>query len=218
MSPDLPPATPQARGRRNPAPIPVKIIVSGGFGVGKTTLIGAASEIEPLTTEEYLTEVSDGIDSLTGVERKTTTTVALDFGRLTFPRQQMVLYLFGAPGQDRFWFTWDDLTCGAVGAVVLVDTRRLADAFAAVGYFEQARVPFVVAINEFDHAPYRYTPAEVRAALEVPDHVPVVRCDARDERSVITVLLEVVDHALVREREQPRPPNSPQARAYGASA
>ncbi|WP_309237190.1 ATP/GTP-binding protein [Actinomadura sp. BRA 177] len=196
----------------------MKIIVSGGFGVGKTTLIGAASEIEPLTTEEYLTEISNGIDSLTGVERKSTTTVALDFGRLTFSRQQMVLYLFGTPGQDRFWFTWDDLVIGAVGAVVLVDTRRVTDAFAAVGYFEQRHIPFLVAINEFDNAPYRYTPAEVRTALEVPGHVPVVCCDARDERSAITVLLTLVDHALTHERTQPSPPVSPEARAYGAPA
>ncbi|WP_021596582.1 GTP-binding protein [Actinomadura welshii] len=174
----------------------VKIIVSGGFGVGKTTMIRSASEIEPLTTEEYLTEVSGGVDSLAGVEHKATTTVALDFGRLTFHQQQMVLYLFGTPGQDRFWFTWDDLVVGAVGAVVLVDTRRLADAFSAVGYFEQSRMPFVVAINEFESAYHRYSIAEVREALEVPARVPVVRCDARDPRSAITVLLAVVDHAL----------------------
>ncbi|MFG2245813.1 ATP/GTP-binding protein [Spirillospora sp. NPDC048823] len=194
-------------------PVTVKIIVSGGFGVGKTTMIGAASEIEPLTTEEYLTAVSDGIDSLAGVERKATTTVALDFGRLTFREQQMVLYLFGTPGQDRFWFTWDDLVVGAVGAVVLVDTRRLADGFAPVGYFEQTGMPFVVAINEFDDAPHRYSPAEVRAALEVPDRVPVVRCDARASRSAITVLLTLVDHALTREHGRPTP-----SIAHGASA
>jgi signal recognition particle receptor subunit beta len=197
MSPDM-----RAEGHR---PTTVKIIVSGGFGAGKTTLISAASEIEPLTTEEYLTEVSDGIDSLAGVARKATTTVALDFGRLTFREQQMVLYLFGTPGQDRFWFTWDDLVVGAVGAVVLIDTRRLADGFAAVGYFEQTGMPFVVAINEFDDAPYRYSPAEVRAALEVPDRVPVVRCDARVPSSAITVLLTLVDHALTYEYEQPHP-------------
>ncbi|TDB91855.1 ATP/GTP-binding protein [Actinomadura sp. 7K534] len=197
MSPDM-----RTEGHR---PTTVKIIVSGGFGAGKTTLISAASEIEPLTTEEYLTEVSDGIDFLAGVERKATTTVALDFGRLTFREQQMVLYLFGTPGQDRFWFTWDDLVVGAVGAMVLIDTRRLADGFAAVSYFEQTGIPFVVAINEFNDAPYRYSPAEVRAALEVPDRVPVVRCDARVPSSVITVLLTLVDHALTYEYEQPRP-------------
>lgn len=200
MSPDSVPPGP-ATGR-----IPAKIIVSGGFGVGKTTLIGAASEIEPLTTEECLTEISDGIDSLIGVERKATTTVALDFGRLDFPQQQMVLYLFGTPGQDRFWFTWDDLIIGAVGAVVLVDTRRLAGAFTAVGYFEQTQMPFIVAMNEFDDAPYRYTPAEVREALEVSDHVPIVRCDARDQRSAITVLLTLVGHALTCQEPTPHPP------------
>lgn len=184
--------------------ISAKIIISGGFGVGKTTLIGAASEIEPLTTEECLTEVSDGIDSLNGIERKATTTVALDFGRLTFPQQQMVLYLFGTPGQDRFWFTWDDLVIGAVGAVVLVDTRRLADGFSAVGYFERTQMPFIVAMNEFDDAPHRYTPSEVREALEVPDHVPIMCCDVRDQRSAITVLLTLAGHALTR--RQPRPP------------
>ncbi|MEU5992834.1 ATP/GTP-binding protein [Spirillospora sp. NPDC047418] len=199
MSPDSEPSSPAARR------IPAKIFVSGGFGVGKTTLIGAASEIEPLTTEECLTEISDGIDSLTGVERKSTTTVALDFGRLTFTEQQMVLYLFGTPGQDRFWFTWDDLVIGAVGAVVLVDTRRLADAFTAVGYFEQTQLPFIVAMNEFDDAPYRYSPTQVREALEVPGHVPIVRCDARDQRSAITVLLTLVGHALTQ-HPTPHPP------------
>ncbi|WP_433476505.1 GTP-binding protein [Spirillospora sp. CA-142024] len=219
MSPDLPhaPATFE-HDRRSSALAAVKIMISGGFGVGKTTLIGAASEIEPLTTEEYLTEVSNSVDSLAGVEHKTTTTVALDFGRLTFPRQQMMLYLFGTPGQDRFWFTWDDLVLGAVGAVVLLDTRRLTDAFTAVGYFEQAQMPFIVAINEFDDAPYRYTTAEVRAALEVPDQVPVVRCDARDRRSAITVLLTLVDHALTHQRRQPRAPIPPETRVHGAPA
>ncbi|MEU8346645.1 ATP/GTP-binding protein [Spirillospora sp. NPDC048832] len=203
MSPDpVPPSSGTGR-------ISAKIIVSGGFGVGKTTLIGAASEIEPLTTEECLTEISDGIDSLAGVERKSTTTVALDFGRLTFPKQRMVLYLFGTPGQDRFWFTWDDLLIGAVGAVVLVDTRRLADAFTAVGYFEQTQMPFVVAVNEFADAPYRYTPTEVREALEVPDHVPIVRCDARDQRSAITVLLTLVGHALTHHQHSHPPIGAP---------
>jgi signal recognition particle receptor subunit beta len=199
MSPDPVPSGPST-GR-----ISAKNIISGGFGVGKTTLIGAASEIPPLTTEECLTEISDGIDSLTGVARKATTTVALDFGRLTFPRQQTVLYLFGTPGQDRFWFTWDDLVIGAVGAVVLVDTRRLAAAFTAVGYFEQTQMPFIVAMNEFDDAAYRYTPTEVREALEVPEHVPIVRCDARDQRSAITVLLTLVGHALTRQDTNPHP-------------
>ncbi|NKZ03296.1 GTP-binding protein [Actinomadura latina] len=213
MSPDR--AQPSGPGRRNPAPSAVKIIVSGGFGVGKTTLIGAVSEIEPLATEECLTVVSDGIDSLVGVDEKTTTTVALDFGRLTFDQQQMVLYLFGTPGQDRFWFTWDDLVVGAVGAVLLVDTRRLSDSFGPVGYFEQRGIPFVIAINEFADAPHCYSRAEVRHALDVPGHVPVVRCDARDARSAITVLLALIDHALTH---PPRPEQPHQPLAHGASA
>jgi signal recognition particle receptor subunit beta len=203
MSPDRAGAT--ESGQCHSALSSAKIIVSGGFGVGKTTMIGAVSEIDPLTTEEHLTVVSDGIDSLTGVEDKTTTTVALDFGRLTFPRQQMVLYLFGTPGQDRFWFTWDDLTYGAVGAVVLADTRRLPDSFGPVGYFEQRGIPFVIAVNEFADAPHRYSRAEVRQALDIPDRVPVVRCDARDSRSAITVLLTLVGHALTQPRGPERP-------------
>ncbi|TDB96939.1 ATP/GTP-binding protein [Actinomadura sp. 7K534] len=214
MSPDHAETT--GLSRRDSAPLTAKIIVSGGFGVGKTTMIGAVSEIEPLTTEERLTVVSDGIDSLAGVEDKTTTTVALDFGRLTFDQQQqMVLYLFGTPGQDRFWFTWDDLVIGAVGAVVLIDTRRLTDSFGPVGYFEQHGIPFVVAINEFADAPHHYTPAEVRQALDIPGHVPIVCCDARDPHAAITVLLTLVDHALAR----PYPPQQPhQPIAQEASA
>ncbi|MGI5206211.1 GTP-binding protein [Spirillospora sp. CA-108201] len=211
MSPDR---AETARPRRgDPAPLAAKIIVSGGFGVGKTTMIGAVSEIDPLTTEEQLTVVSAGVDSLVGVEDKTTTTVALDFGRLTFERQQIVLYLFGTPGQDRYWFTWDDLTYGAVGAVVLIDTRRLPDSFGPIGYFEQRGIPFVVAVNEFADAPYRYTPAEVRQALNIPGHVPIVRFDARDPHSAITALLDLVDHALAHTHtaEQPHQP-------FGASA
>lgn len=213
MSPDRSQAA--AHGERGPVPFAVKIIVSGGFGVGKTTMIGAVSEIDPLTTEERLTVVSDGIDSLAGVEHKATTTVALDFGRLTFAKQQMILYLFGTPGQDRYWFTWDDLVVGAVGAVVLVDTRRLPDSFGPVGYFEQRGIPFVVAVNEFAGAPYRYTRTEIRQALGIPDRVPVVQCDAREPRSAITVLLALVEHALTHPR-MPEQPHEPIAQ--GASA
>lgn len=192
--------------RADEAPAQLKIVIAGGFGVGKTTLVSAVSEIQPLTTEEYLTAVSDGVDCLAGVERKTTTTVSLDFGRITFPDPQpMVLYLFGTPGQDRFWFTWDDLTCGAVGAVVLVDTRRLSDSFGPIGYFEQRRISFVVAVNEFDGA-HRYSVAEVRQALELPDGVPVVTCDARDTQSVAIVLIALVQHALTHVRPRPSPP------------
>ncbi|WP_055586870.1 GTP-binding protein [Streptacidiphilus griseoplanus] len=177
-------------------PTLLKIVVAGGFGVGKTTLVGAVSEIPPLTTEEYLTEASSRTDPLAGVEAKSTTTVAMDFGRITFDDPQpMVLYLFGTPGQDRFLFTWDDLAHGAVGAVIPADTRRLADSFTAVGYFEQRGLPFVIAVNQFDNA-HRYTPDEVRHALELPATVPVLLCDARQTRSAATVLITLVRHAL----------------------
>ena len=194
VPPDLPPQAPAA------APAVLKILITGGFGVGKTTMVGAVSEIPPLTTEEYLTAASAGTDRLTGVEDKSTTTVALDFGRITFTRPQpLVLLLFGTPGQERFWFTWDDLSHGAVGAVVLVDTRRLADSFTVIGHFEQRGLPFVVAVNQFDGA-HRYTAAEVRHALELPERVPVVECDARDTRSATTVLITLVSYALSRTR------------------
>src|SRR4051812_38969645 len=139
-----------------PLPISIKILIAGGFGAGKTTLVGAVSEIAPLSTEELLTQISAATDDLGGVENKTTTTVAMDFGRLTLGPEH-VLYLFGTPGQQRFWFLWNEMSDGALGAVVLADTRRLDHCFAAVDFFEQRRMPFVVAINEFDGA-YRYAP------------------------------------------------------------
>ncbi|ALG08783.1 ATP-binding protein [Kibdelosporangium phytohabitans] len=175
-------------------PAPVKIIVAGGFGVGKTTLVASVSEIPPLTTEELLTEASDGIDDLAGVEGKATTTVALDFGRITIS-PKYVLYLFGTPGQERFWFMWDELARGAIGCVVLVDTRRLDSSFAAIDFFEQRRIPFIVAVNCFDDAE-RYAEDEIRAALAVPPHVPIMLCDARDRNSAKLTLIRLIKHAM----------------------
>jgi signal recognition particle receptor subunit beta len=182
----------------------LKIVVAGGFGAGKTTLVGALSEIPPLTTEEYLSSASAAVDTLAGVEAKTTTTVSMDFGRITFTEPEpMVCLLFATPGQDRFLFTWDDLAHGATGAVVLADTRRLGDSFTAVNFFEQRTIPFVVACNEFEGAAFHYTPDEVRSALDLPKSVPVVLCDARDGRSAATVLVALASHALASARSRP---------------
>jgi signal recognition particle receptor subunit beta len=177
-------------------PATAKILIAGGFGVGKTTLVGAISEVRPLSTEEVLSDRSIGVDDTSGADRKTTTTVAMDFGRITF-RTDLTLYLFGTPGQERFWFMWDELAYGAVGAVVLVDTRRLADCFAAVDYFEHRATPFLVAVNCFDGAP-RYQPEDIQIALDLDPDTPVVLCDARQRDSVKKVLIAVVRHAIAK--------------------
>jgi uncharacterized protein len=190
------------RSRANPAaePVALKILVAGGFGVGKTTLVGAVSEIRPLRTEEALTEAGRPVDDIAGVEGKNTTTVAMDFGRITL-REGLVLYLFGTPGQDRFWFLWDELAQGALGAVVLADTRRLADSFAAIDYFERRGIPFAVAVNCFDGAE-EYPVESVRDALDLDPHVPLLLCDARDRASAKEVLIAVVSHAMARSAQQ----------------
>ena len=173
-----------------------KIVVAGGFGVGKTTLVGAVSEIDPLRTEALVTQESEGHDDTTHVQAKSTTTVAMDFGRITLA-ENIVLYLFGTPGQRRFWFMWDDLVKGAIGAVVLVDTRRLDDSFAAVDYFEAKGLPFIVALNQFDGAG-DYGPEEIREALAVPANVPVITVDARERESAKHALVTVTEFALTQ--------------------
>ncbi|WP_241003145.1 ATP/GTP-binding protein [Streptomyces sp. CB01881] len=171
----------------------LKILVAGGFGVGKTTLVGSVSEIRPLRTEELLTEAGRGVDDTGGVEQKTTTTVAMDFGRITI-REGLSVYLFGTPGQDRFWFLWDELAQGALGAVVLADTRRLTDCFPAVDFFEHRGIPFVVAVNRFAGT-RDFGADEVARALDLESGTPVVLCDARRRASGKEVLINLVEHA-----------------------
>ncbi|MFB4275347.1 MULTISPECIES: GTP-binding protein [unclassified Nonomuraea] len=189
-----------ARSERPRLPTAIKILVAGGFGAGKTTMVGAVSETRPLRTEEVLTDRGIGVDDLTSVEAKRTTTVAMDFGRITLGNDY-VLYLFGTPGQERFWFVWDELAEGSLGAVILADTRRLADCFPSVDYFERRGTPFVVAVNCFEGAP-TFELEEVRLALQLGPSVPIIMCDARKRDSSREVLITLVQHSA-RLRAEP---------------